>query len=149
MKNILIVVLLILPILTFGQKNNLSIGYGLIKTSYFNNGIDVGKSNFKNVLRQNTESYRIFKQGKLLMSTGNVIGVPGIIILLVTVQNQSNGNTPYAWQWIGGIGGSLVGTAMYYMGRGKTLQSVKVFNKSTELSFNFGRQNGIELTLNF
>ena len=149
MKSLLVLVFLILPVRSFGQDKNMSIHYGLLKTSYYQNNIEFGKTEFKRIWGEDEKAYNTFKQGRLLLTIGSFIGVPGILLLVVTIENHRKGNTPYAWQWIGGVSGSLIGTVLYYAGRGKTLESVKIFNSNSKLSFDLSGEKGIGLVISF
>jgi hypothetical protein len=136
---------------SFGQdsNSNLEINYDLLKTTYLRNGVEVSQKEFKAILIQDKIAYKQFERGRTMMTTGSIIGTPGIILLLVTIQNSSNGNTPYAAQWIGGIGGSLAGTVLYYAGRKSTLEGVSVFNNNQKISLELDTKNGVGLLLKF
>lgn len=149
MKNTVLIIFLVLPLFTLGQDKDISINYGLFKTTYYQNDLEVGKEKFKSIIQKDENAFKVFKQGRSLITTGNIIGVPSILLLMVTIKNQNEGNTPYSWQWIGGISGSLIGTILYYTGRSRTLEGVKVFNNNGKLSLNFSGHNGIGLKLNF
>ncbi len=71
------------------------------------------------------------------------------MLLLVTIQNNNKGNTPYDWQWVGGISGSIIGTALYYIGENRTLKSVGIFNSKNKLTFEFNSKNSVGLVLKF
>lgn len=144
-------VLILLATLSYGKDNNstLRIDYGLFTTTYLTNEIGVSKKEFKKTIGQDKIAYKQFAKGRTMMTTGSIIGTPGIILLLVTIENQKEGNTPYAWQWIGGISGSLIGTVLYYSGRKKTLEGVQLFNDNQKLSLELNTKNGIGLTLRF
>ncbi len=52
---------------------------------------------FKNTIKKNELANKQFRQGNTMMTTDGVLGVPGIVLLVLTIENQNKGNTPYAW----------------------------------------------------
>lgn len=150
-KIFLSIMLILISTFSNGQDSisTIKIDYGLFKTTYLINEIEVNKKEFKKILEVNETSYKQFRQGRTLMTTGNIIATPSIILLLVTIENQNNGNAPYAWQWIGGIGGSLLGTVLYFSGQKKTIEGVNLFNESQKLSLELNTKNCIGLTFRF
>lgn len=149
MKNIAFLALALFPLLSSGQHKEVAIKYGLLKTTYYHDSLEVGKKEFKNVIRHNENVFKTFKQGRALMTTGGVIGAPGIILLLVSIENQNKGNPPYAWQWAGGIGGTVVGSVLYYSGYRRTLKAVDIYNSYHKMSIGLSGQSGLGLSLHF
>jgi hypothetical protein len=149
MKNIALILLLALPLLSSAQDSNISINYGLMTTNYFCNNAKIGKNKFKSIISKDDKALAIFRQGRALMITGDVILGPSFFLLLITIQNQSRGNTPFPWMWYGGVGGTVAGTVLYYVGTNRTMQAVKVFNSNGKLSLHYNGSNGIGLTYRY
>ena len=82
MKQLFAIMFMSLPMLGIGQVKNISIDYDLFKTVYEENNIDIGKQNFKKILQENEKAYSVFKQGRLVLTTGNIIVTPSFFVII-------------------------------------------------------------------
>jgi hypothetical protein len=134
----------------FGQVDtNLNIEYGAFKTEYQKNGSIISKKEFKSQIQTNDIAFSEFKKGRRKIAVGNIIGLPSILLLVITIENANNNNTPYPWMWAGGIGGSAIGIGLYYWGRQNTINAVQIYNNK-KIGLNIiNRGNSFGLSLNF
>ncbi|MFK7786934.1 MAG: hypothetical protein AB8B56_17565 [Crocinitomicaceae bacterium] len=130
------------------QDTTLRIEYSILSNSYYANNNKVKKRDFKQIISRSDDAFSTFKKGRFKMVGGNILSAPSVILLFITVQNWSNGNTPYAWQWAVGIGGTGLGTFLYFNGKKQTLRSVGEYNQSNTLSLGL-TPHGVGLSLNF
>ncbi len=82
MKQLFAIMFMSLPMLGIGQVKNISIDYDLFKTVYKENNIDIGKQNFKKILQENEKAYSVFKQGRLVLTNGNIIVTPSFFVII-------------------------------------------------------------------
>ena len=147
-KRIFYVIILLLFIVnsSLAQKEELNINYGIFKTTYTSNSKIITQKEFKSIIKKNEIAFSSYSNGKKKMVIGNIIVIPSVILLFVTIDNSNNGNTPYTWQWIGGIGGSLLGTILYYSGKKNVLNSINIYNLKKQTSLHI-INNGCNLGL--
>ena len=148
MKALFSVFIILLPMGVYSQSDTtLRIEYTLLSNSYYVNNDKVKKREFKQLISKSETAFSSFKMGRFKMVGGNIISAPSVILLFITVQNWSNGNTQYPWQWVAGIGGTGLGTYLYFNGKKQTLNSIEEYNQN-KLSLGITR-HGVGLTLNF
>lgn len=156
MKNIIVLILSIVCLNTFSQttetysKQNerLDINYGLFKTSYYSNKLEVGMKEFKSILFTNEEAKSLYKQGKTYSTFGYIIGTPSMILLLVQLSDIQN-NPPITGVFIGSIVGTTGGFLLDYIGKTKVKKSISIYNNEMiNTTFNI-KPNGVGLALNF
>ncbi len=156
MRNIIALILSIICLNTFSQtsesysKQNekLGINYGLLKTNYYSNQLEIEKKEFKSILFTNEEAKSLYKKGKTYSTFGYIIGTPSLILLLVQLGDFQN-NPPITEVLVGSIIGTTGGFLLDYIGRTKVKKSISIYNNeiiNTTLNI---KPNGVGLALNF
>lgn len=146
--NYLFLLLFIVSNICFAQNEKLKINYGILKTTYSSNSKRISKKEFENIVKSDEVVFMDYSKGRSKIVLGNIVAIPSFFLLLVTIKSNSEGNTPYSWQWIGSVSGSVIGTILYYSGKKNILNSINIYNmgEQTILQLNNNGSNlGIAL----
>lgn len=118
-----------------------------ISSGYFLGNKEISRKEFKQILSSNEKAYKEYKSGKIIQTTGTVIGAASAIYLGVGIGSDNIDTEGYI---VGGLG--LVGGLLAIVG-GKSMinKSVKTYNNSIkQITFKLDTTaQGIGLTINF